>query len=638
MVRKSFNQLPRRMGGGIVAAAIGVAVIGASLALQHQAAAAGGPPLGAARTYAALGGSTVTSTGLSSLTGDVGVSPGTAIVGFPPATVTGSIHAGDAAAAIAHADAAIAYAFLEGMYSPPANNRTGVDLGGKTLAPGVYKFNTSAQLTGALVLDAQGDSGALFVIQIGSTLTTSSGSSVVVINGGADYDESNVFWQVGTSATLGSGTSFTGNILAYSSITCVIGSSMTGNALALNGGVTMDSNANTSPTIVVPGAPPPALRPTNLTAVLNGPVATPGAGLRWTDSNIDEVGFFVFRRNGAGAFVKIATVPSPNTAGTGGLMTYQDDGLSLSTTYSYQVTGYTAASVETVPSNQALVDTADPIVVPPVDPPIVPVIALTGSLSGDVAAPGALLAWFDVSADETSFRIYRRDGDGPAFVLVGTTPSTTTLGTGAAVTYQDLVLKPSTTYTYHVTSVPASGTESAPSNDVLIDTGENPTPPTRWLDVNLGRRRSAVRDRMKAHRDRVYVRGSYAVIDVNTSVPTVVRDTDPRVGGMSIQVRAPGNLVFLNIPPNDAGWVSTRKGIYRWRTHDGRNAPLSRLWIDTRKSEFALRSFQNDFSSVPLNEITVSLTMLGAAGYDARSWNFPTKLPVDHSALYRIPR
>ncbi|MCE9637356.1 MAG: DUF3494 domain-containing protein [Planctomycetes bacterium] len=621
-----------------ILAAIGGAIL---VGISVPAGAAGGPPLGAARTYAALGGSTVTSTGLSSLTGDVGVWPGSAIIGFPPATVTGALHAGDAAAALAHADAALAYNFLAGMYSPPANDRTGVDLGGKTLAPGVYHFNTSAQLTGALVLDAQGDSNALFVIKVGSTLITSSGASVVVINGGADYDESNVFWQVGTSATLGSGTSFTGNILASQSITCVIGSSMTGNALALNGAVTMDSNANTSPTIIVPGVPPvvpPVLRPTNLTAVLNGPVATPGAGLRWTDSNIDEVGFYVFRRAGAGAFAQIATVPSPNTAGTGGLMTYQDDGLSLSTTYSYQVTGYTAASVETPPSNQALVDTAEPVVVPPVDPPIIPVIALTGSLSGDVAAPGTLLSWFDVSADETSFRIYRRDGDGPAFVLVGTTPSTTTLGTGAAFAFQDLVLNPSTTYTYRVTSVPASGTESGPSNEVLVDTGENPTPPARWLDVNLGRRRSAVRDRMKAHRDRVYVRGSYAVIDVDSSVPSVVRNTDPRVGGMSIQVRAPGNLVFLNIPPNDAGWVSTRKGIYRWRTHNGRNAPLSRLWIDTRKSEFALRSFQNDFSAVPRNEITVSLTMLGAAGYDDRVWNFPSKLPVDHSALYRIPR
>ena len=227
---------------GAVLVAVGVALAGASL----PAVAADVPTLGAARSFAVLGAENVSSTGPTVVTGDVGVSPGTDITGFPPAVVTGgSIHSADAPASAAHADASIAYGFLAGMASIPANNLTDQDLGGMTLAPGVYKFNSSAGLTGDLTLDAQGDSGAIFVFQIGSTLTTASGSSVIVINGGADYDESKVYWQVGSSATLDAGTAFTGNILAYASITLVTGSTLVGNALAINGAVTLDANAVT---------------------------------------------------------------------------------------------------------------------------------------------------------------------------------------------------------------------------------------------------------------------------------------------------------------------------------------------------------------------------------------------------------
>ena len=227
-----------------VLVAVGAALAGAS----RPATAEGGPSLGAARSFAVLGASTVESIGLTAVTGDVGVSPGTEIVGFPPGTIAGgSLHAGDAAAATAHADAGIAYAFLAGMASIPANNLSGLDLGGMTLAPNVYKFDTSAGLTGALTLDAGGASSGRFVIQVASALTTASGSSVVVINGGADYDESRVFWQIGSSATLGSGTAFTGNILAYASVTLVTGSSLAGNAIALNGAVTLEANTVVSP-------------------------------------------------------------------------------------------------------------------------------------------------------------------------------------------------------------------------------------------------------------------------------------------------------------------------------------------------------------------------------------------------------
>jgi hypothetical protein len=209
-------------------------VLARSVALAGPAA----PSLGSAQSFAVLAGSTATNTGDTLVRGDLGVSPGSAITGFPPGIVTGgTIHGADAVAAQAQSDVTAAYIDLAGR--PCNTDLTGADLGGRTLTPGVYCFSTSAQLTGALVLDAQGDSGAIFIFQIGSTLTTASNSSVRMINGGR---ECNVYWQVGSSATLGTGTAFQGNILALQSITLNTGATMIGRALARNGAVTMDTN------------------------------------------------------------------------------------------------------------------------------------------------------------------------------------------------------------------------------------------------------------------------------------------------------------------------------------------------------------------------------------------------------------
>ena len=195
------------------------------------------PPLGQAASFAVLGGSAVTNTGATSVTGDVGVSPGTAITGFPPGTLTGTLHSNDAVAQTAQSDLTTAYNALAAQ--PCNTSLTGTDLGGLTLTSAVYCFSSSAQLTGTLTLDAQGDPNAVFVFQIGSTLTTASASSVVVINGGSDC---NVFWQVGSSATLGTGTGFIGNTLALTSITLTTSATSHGSLLARNGAVTMDTN------------------------------------------------------------------------------------------------------------------------------------------------------------------------------------------------------------------------------------------------------------------------------------------------------------------------------------------------------------------------------------------------------------
>ncbi len=204
------------------------------------ARAATSPALGTAGTFAVLAGTTVTNTGPTTLIGDLGVSPGTAATGFPPGLVTGMIHTGtDAVAVQAQKDATAAYTTAAGQ--PCDVTLTGQDLGGKTLTPGVYCFASSAQLTGQLILDGQGNPSSVFIFQIGSTLTTASTASVVLING-AQPCSSNIFWQVGSSATLGTRTSFTGNILALASITLNTGTVTNGGLYAQTGAVTLDTN------------------------------------------------------------------------------------------------------------------------------------------------------------------------------------------------------------------------------------------------------------------------------------------------------------------------------------------------------------------------------------------------------------
>lgn len=202
-----------------------------------------GPPLavlGTSSTFAILAGSTVTNTGATtSIVGSVGVSPGSAITGIPVGQPTGgTVHAADPTALAAQTDLTAAYNDLAGR----ARNATmtGINLGNRTFQTGVFFWSTSAQLTGTVTLDAQGDANAVFIFQIGSTLTSASGAAVTLINGA---DAKNVFWQIGTSATLGTGTSFKGNIVALSSITLNNGATLSGRALARNGAVTLAANA-----------------------------------------------------------------------------------------------------------------------------------------------------------------------------------------------------------------------------------------------------------------------------------------------------------------------------------------------------------------------------------------------------------
>jgi hypothetical protein len=193
--------------------------------------------LGSAAAFAVLAGSTVTSTGPTSVTGDLGVSPGTAVTGFGPGVLIGTQHAGDPTAAQAIADLTTAYNDAAAR-SLCATALSG-DAGGQTLSPGLYHSGTSLEITTAdLTLDAGGDNNAVFIFQMATTLTTSPGRKVI-LTGGANA--ANIYWQVGSSATLGTTTEFYGTIMADQAITLGTGASLGGRALARIAAVALDS-------------------------------------------------------------------------------------------------------------------------------------------------------------------------------------------------------------------------------------------------------------------------------------------------------------------------------------------------------------------------------------------------------------
>jgi type VI secretion system secreted protein VgrG len=249
--------------------------------------------LGTAENFAVLAGTpSITNTGATTITGNVGISPAASITGKETITLTGAYYEADAGgvALTAKNDLTTAYLGLAGM---PFNiNLTDQDLGGLTLTSGVYHFASTALLTGVLTLDAQGNNNAWWVFQIGSQLTTASNSVVQVIhfgsNNGSDYG---LFWQVGSSAVLGTTTAFEGNILALTSITLNTGATILhGRALAQTGTVTLDNNiisnvcrnggpgysgglefdTTTGHVVPVPGAPAPIPEPSTMLLLGSG--------------------------------------------------------------------------------------------------------------------------------------------------------------------------------------------------------------------------------------------------------------------------------------------------------------------------------------------------------------------------------
>ncbi len=236
-------------------------ILAVTLALVALPAAAQAAPvnLATASPFVALAGTTVTNTGPSVLNGDLGVAPGTALTGFGlPAVVNGATHENDAVASQAQSDLTNAYNVAAGQPVAPADDLSGTDLGNRTLAAGAYRYTSAALLTGALTLDAEGDPNAQFVFEIGSELTTESASSVVLVNGASPC---NVYWQVGSSATLGTTTAFQGNLMALTSISLNNGASVIGRVLARNGQVSLINNVLTGSLCGTGSTPPPSAEP-----------------------------------------------------------------------------------------------------------------------------------------------------------------------------------------------------------------------------------------------------------------------------------------------------------------------------------------------------------------------------------------
>ncbi|HVE67956.1 MAG TPA: ice-binding family protein [Solirubrobacteraceae bacterium] len=248
MSRPTHRKLRRRLGLALAAASALMAFPTAAQAVPVD--------LGTAGPFVVLGGQSVTNTGPSVLNGDLGVSPGTSLVGFgSPAVVNGATHNNDAVAGQAQADLIVAYDVAANEPVAPANVLTGTNLGNRTLTAGAYRYTSSAQLTGQLTLDAEGDPTAQFVFQIGSTLTTAPASSVRLINGASPC---NVFWQVGSSAFLDTTTAFQGNIMALTTIALEDGASVIGRLLARNGSVTLINDVlDNSPCVTGSTTTPP---------------------------------------------------------------------------------------------------------------------------------------------------------------------------------------------------------------------------------------------------------------------------------------------------------------------------------------------------------------------------------------------
>ncbi|MDP9243508.1 MAG: ice-binding family protein [Chloroflexota bacterium] len=239
----------------LFSAGIAVTLAMGMLAAGQPARAAGPAPvgLGTAEPFAVLAGTpAVTNTGPTTITGDLGIHPGASVTGFPPGTVNGAVHAADAVALQAKSDLVIAYNDAAGR--TPFTTVAGGTLGGKTLVAGVYNAGgATLDLTGTLTLDGQNDPNSVWIFQATSDLVTASSSSVAFINGGQPC---NVFWQVTSSATLGSGSSFVGTIMALTSITMASGVTLNGRALARNGDVTLINDTITRSTCATSNAAP----------------------------------------------------------------------------------------------------------------------------------------------------------------------------------------------------------------------------------------------------------------------------------------------------------------------------------------------------------------------------------------------
>ena len=253
-----------------------VITIGALIAFGVPAGAAPTKVgLGTADSFGVLAGSGITNTGPTTITGDIGTFPNTSVTGSASVTLSGTNHAGDSVTQGAKSDLVTAYTTAAGQGPTTAISADPV---GTTLQPGVYNSASEIGLSGVLTLDGGGDPAAVWVFQAGSSLTTASGSTIALVNGA---QACHVYWQVGSSATLGTNSTFRGTIMALTSISLQTGARVDGRVLARNGAVTLDTNTITRSACITGTTPTATATPTSTTTP--GPTTpassgTPGSG------------------------------------------------------------------------------------------------------------------------------------------------------------------------------------------------------------------------------------------------------------------------------------------------------------------------------------------------------------------------
>ena len=285
---------PRRRAAAVTILAVTGLSLAALFAARPAHAAEAPAGLGTAPPYSVRAGSTVTNTGPTTLSGSLGLSPGTAITGFPPGRTGGSRHAADADAGQAKSDLTIAYNDAAGRAS---NFGVAGDVVGRTFIPGVYTSSGPLALSGTLTFDGQGNPASVFIVQIAKTLITATASRVVAVNGA---QACHIFWQVGSSATLGTASTFQGTIMAAASISVTTSAHVKGRALARSGAVTLDNDVFTSPdcanttppvaatatTTTVTGVPSSATahHPVTVGATVRGAGTTPTGTVTFSDN------------------------------------------------------------------------------------------------------------------------------------------------------------------------------------------------------------------------------------------------------------------------------------------------------------------------------------------------------------------
>jgi hypothetical protein len=379
-----FRWLTRGSALAVAAAAlIGMQAGGASAATTPV-------PLGTAANFAVVAGSTITNTGPTAINGDLGLSPGTSVTGFPPGTVTGTVDTANSVSLQAQNDLTTAY---NDAAAEPVTATVPTELGGTTVTPGVY--NSAAGtfgITGTLTLDAQGNPNAIFIFQAASTLITASASNVSLINGA---QASNVFWVVGSSATLGTNSTLQGNILALTSITVTTGTTIDGRALARNGAVTLDTNQITAPipalaisitSLTSSTAPGDTV---NYTLTIADTGQTTYVGATVTDSLADVLDDATYK-GGAVAASGVVSFASPDLTWTGDL----SPGDTVTVTYSVSVNDPETGNLTLAdaissadPGSNCLSGSSDPRCSSSI-PVVLGVLSITAPASADLGSAG----------------------------------------------------------------------------------------------------------------------------------------------------------------------------------------------------------------------------------------------------------